>query len=156
MLKKPEFYITVSPNPSNPGDYINLVGISEQGIGYANIDITDGSGKVLHSFTSPVGSTGYLSYSFHGDMGPGQYTVTVSNPSLKAPYTTVMSIVAPGGSVPVTTVITPAQAGTVPAAVTTEETTPAPVPSPTKSPVAPATVLTALIIGVISLGIIRR
>jgi hypothetical protein len=156
MLKKPEFYIAVSPNPSNPGDYINLVGIAEQGISYANIDVTDGSGKILHSFTSPIGASGYLSYSFHGDMGPGQYTVTVSNPSLKAPYTTMMSVVAPGGSGPVTTVITPGQAVTVPAAGTTEETTPAPVPSPTKSPVAPATVLTALITGVVFLGIIRR
>lgn len=58
LLQRPEFYITVSPNPSNPGDYIQLVGKAEQDITSAKIEITDASGKVLHSFTSLVDSSG--------------------------------------------------------------------------------------------------
>jgi hypothetical protein len=159
LLKRPAFYITVSPNPSNPGDYIELTGIAEQGITSAKIEITDASGKVLHSFTSPVdSSSGSLSYDFHGDMETGQYTVTVSNPSLKTSYTTVMSVVAPGETQPVTTVMTQVQGSALPTAEVTEKVTPAPASetSPAKSPVAPLTILAALMAGVIVAGISRR
>jgi hypothetical protein len=157
-LKRPEFYITVSPNPSNPGDYIELIGSTEQDIDSAKIEVTDSSGKVLHTFASPVGAFGYLSYSFHGDMEPGQYTVTVSNPSLKAPYRTIMSVVAPEGTLPVTTVMTPEQGTAIPTAHGTEEATPMPASetSPTKSPVAPLTILAAVLAGIILAGISRR
>jgi hypothetical protein len=158
MLKKPEFFITVSPNPSNPGDYIELIGKAEQGITSAKIEVKDASGKILHVFTSPVGTSGYLSYGFHGDMEPGQYTVTVSNPSLKVPYKTVLSVVAPEDTLPVTTVMTPENGSAMPTAVVTGEVTPAPVSetSPAKSPVALFTVLAALMAGVIVAGISRR
>jgi len=158
LLKRPEFYITVSPNPSNPGDYIQLIGKAEQDITSAKIEISDASGTVLHSFTSPVDSSGSLSYNFHGDMEPGQYTVTVSNPSLKAPYRTVMSVVAPEGTQPVTTVMTQEQGSALPTAVVTEGVTPAPVSetSPAKSPVSPGTILAALMAGIIVAGISRR
>jgi hypothetical protein len=157
MLKKPEFYITVSPNPSNPGDYINLIGAAEQGITSAKIEVTDASGRVLHVFTSPVGASGYLSYGFHSDMEPGQYTVTVSNPSLKAPYRTVLSVVAPEGSLPVTTVMTPEPQSALPTAEVTGEPTasPASETSPAKSPASPLTILVALMTGVIIAGISR-
>ena len=158
LLKRPEFYITVSPNPSNPGDYIEMTGIAEQDTTSAKIEITDASGKVLHSFTTPVGSSGYLSYSFHGDMEPGQYTVTLSTPSLNAPYRTVMSVVAPGGTPPVITVMTPEQGSALPTAGVTDEATPVPASetSPAKSPVAPLTILAALMAGVIVARISRR
>jgi hypothetical protein len=158
MLKKPEFYITVSPNPSNPGDYVELIGTAEQGITSVKIEVTDASGRVLHVFTSPVGSSGYLSYGFHGDMEPGQYTVTVSNPSIKAPYKTVLSVVAPEETLPVTTVMTPEPGSAIPTAEVTGVVTPAPASetSPTKSPVAPLTILAALMAGVIIAGISRR
>jgi hypothetical protein len=159
MLKRPAFYITISPNPSNPGDYMELTGIAEQGITSAKIEITDASGKVLHSFTSPVdASTGSLSYDFHGDMGPGQYTVTVSNPSLKAPYTTVMSVLAPGATQPVTTIVTQEQGSALPSTEVTGGASPAPASgtTPAKSPLAPLTTLAALMAGVIMAGISRR
>lgn len=158
MLKKPEFYITVSPNPSNPGDYIELIGTAEKDITSAKIEVTDASGKVLHVFTSPVGASGYLSYSFHGDMEPGQYMVTVSNPSLKAPYKTILSVVAPEGTLPVTTIMTPEKGSALPTAEVTGEATPVPASetSPAKSPVAPVTILAALMAGVIVAGISRR
>jgi len=154
MLKKPEFYITVSPNPSNPGDYIELIGSAEQGITSAKIEISDTSGTVLHTFTSPVGSSGYMSYGFHGDLVPGQYTVTVSTPSLKDPYRTVMTVVAPESSMTVTGVVT--------APVTldvTGEIPPAPASTtlPARSPVLPATILAALIVSIVFMhGIFRR
>lgn len=158
LLKRPEFYITVSPNPSNPGDYIELIGSTEQDITSAKIEVTDASGKVLHVFTSPVGASGYLSYSFHGDMEPGQYTVTVSNPALKAPYKTILSVVAPEGTLPVTIIMTPETGSAIPTAEVTYEATPAPASetSPAKSPVAPITIFAALMAGVIVAGIFRR
>lgn len=158
MLKKPEYSVTASPNPVNPGKYIELIGTAEQGVAYAKIDIKDSSGNVLHSYSSPVSSSGYFSYGFHVDMAPGQYPVTVSNPSLKVPFGTVISVVSENGTVPVTTETVSVQVSAVPAADVTAETTAAPAsdPAPTKSPVAPVTILAALITGIIASGISRR
>jgi hypothetical protein len=154
MLKKPEFYITVSPNPSNPGDYIELIGSAEQGITSAKIEISDISGTVLHTFTSPVGSSGYMSYGFHGDLAPGQYTITVSTPSLKDPYKTVMTVVAPVSSMTVPSVVTVPVTPDV-----TSEKPPAPASTtlPARSPVLPATIFAALIVSIVFMhGIFRR
>jgi hypothetical protein len=167
MLKKPEYSVIASPNPVNPGKYIELIGTAEQGISFAKIDIADSSGRVLHTYTSPVSSSGYFSYGFHVDMDPGQYPVTVSNPGLTAPFGTVISVVPEGGAQPVTTMITPKQVSVFPtdevtgeittARVTGEITTgPAPEPSPTKSPVTPVTILAALMVCVIGAKISRR
>lgn len=158
MLKKPEYSITASPNPANPGSYIELVGVAEEGITTAKIDITDASGKVLHTYTSPVSSSGYFNYGFHEDMGPGQYRVTASNPALKVPFGTVLSVVAEGSSEPVVTVMTPAEGSVIMTPEMTEVDTPAPVTatSPKKSPVTPVTILAGLITGIIALGISRR
>ena len=157
-LKKPEYSITASPNPVNPGKYVELIGTAEQGVAYAKIDISDSSGKVLHSYSSPVSASGYFNYGFHVDMDPGQYKVTVSNPSLKVPFGTVISVVSENGTVPVTPEIAPVQVSAVPSADMTVETTagPASNPFPTKSPVAPVTILAALITGIIASGISRR
>jgi hypothetical protein len=158
MLKKPEFYVNISPNPSNPGNYVEVTGTAEQGITSAKIDITDPSGKVLHTFTSPVSSSGYLSFGFHSDMEPGQYTVTISNPSLKIPYVTVLSVVAPEGALPFTPVRTPEQGPAVSTADVTDTAASAPgsKPGPTKSPVPCTTILAALIIGAIVPVVSRR
>ncbi len=157
FLKKPEFSITVSPNPSNPGDYIELKGTADYAITSVKIEISDASGTVLHSFTSPVGSSGDLSYNFHGDMEPGHYTVTVSNPSLKTPYRTVMSVVSPEGTTPVIPMVTTKKVSTLPTGTVTE-VTPAPVSetSPARSPVAPLTILSALMAGIVGAGIFRH
>jgi hypothetical protein len=158
MLKKPEYSITASPNPVNPGKYVELIGTAEQGVAYAKIDISDSSGRVLHSYSSPVSASGYFNYGFHVDMDPGQYKVSVNNPSLKVPFGTVISVVSEEGTVPVTTGTVPVQVSAVPAAIVTAETTTAPAPdsTPTKSPVAPVTILAALITGIIASGISRR
>jgi hypothetical protein len=158
MLKKPEYSVSASPNPVNPGRYIELIGTAEEGITYAKIEITDSSGRVLHTYTSPVSSSGYFSYGFHVDMDPGQYKVTVSNPALKVPFGTVISVVAEEGTQPVTIIMTPEQGSAIPTAKVTEEVTtePAPKSSPTRSPVAPETVFAALIAGIIAFGIFRR
>lgn len=158
MLKKPEFYIRVSPNPSHPGDYIELTGTAEQDITFAKIEVTDASGKVLHVFTSPVGSNGYLNYGFHGDLEPGQYMVTVSNPSLNVPYKTVLSVSAPEGTLPVTTIMTTPSGSAVPTADVTVAVTSAPASETTRarSPVAPLTILAALMAGIVVAVFLRR
>jgi hypothetical protein len=162
MLKKPDYSITASPNPVNTGKYVELIGTAEQGVAYAKIDIKDSSGKVLHSYSSPVSSSGYFSYGFHVDMAPGQYPVTVSNPSLKVPFGTVISVVYENGTVPVTAGTVPVQASAVPTAEVTVERTAettavvASNPLPTKSPVAPVTILASLLAGIIVLGISRQ
>ena len=154
-LEKPEFSISASPNPVRPGEYLMLTGHAEKDITFAKITLTDSSGKVVHTYTSPVTSSGDFSYNFHVNMDPGQYTVTVSNPALKAPFGTVISVVPDKGTQPVTTVMTPNEGSPVP---TTEGTLPAPVsnPGPTKSPVAPITIFAALVAGGIVAGISRR
>lgn len=158
MLKKPEYSITASPNPVTPGNYVELVGTAEQGISTAKIEIIDASGKVLHTYTSPVSSSGYFNYGFHEDMGPGQYQVKVSNPSLKAPFGTVLSVIAEGSTQPVATVLTPEQVSVVPTVEMTEVATPAPATPtiPAKSPVAPVMIIAALVAGIVMRGISRR
>ena len=157
-LNKPVYSISASPNPVYPGQYIELTGYAEQGLSSAKIDITDSSGRVLHSFTTPVSSSGYFSYGFHGNMDPGQYPVTVSNPALKAPFGTVISVIPERGTLPVSTVTTAEQISSVPATDVTAAMTTVPVPdsTPTPSPVSPVTVLAALITGVVICGIFRR
>ncbi len=165
MLKKPEYTVTASPDPVNPGDYVEIVGSAEQGITTAKIEIKDTSGTVQHSFTSPVSSSGYFSYGFHVDMAPGQYTVTVSNPALKAPFGTSFSVVSEGADLMVSPVAISQSApavttGTIPAETLPEITSPAtPVPvstTPAKSPLSPVTVAVALITGIVVLVIFRQ
>ena len=158
MLKKPEYSITVSPNPVAPGNYVELVGTAEQGISTAKIEIIDAAGKIVHTYTSPVSSSGYFNYGFHEDMGPGQYQVKVSNPSLKAPFGAVLSVVAEGNSTPAVTALTPEQTLVVPTAGRTEMATPVPATPtmPAKSPVALVTILAALAAGMVAHGISRR
>ncbi len=154
VLRKPEFSVSASPNPVTPGNYIVVSGTAE-GITFAKIDISDSSGRVLHTYTSPVSSFGDFSYGFHVDMGPGQYQVAVSNPALKAPFGTIISVVPQEGTLPATTPVTPSAVPT--AEVTSGATTaPAAETSPARTPLAPLTVLVALAAGMILLGISRR
>jgi hypothetical protein len=156
-LRKPAFYITAIPNPSNPGRYVELIGSAEQGITFAKIDIADASGRVLHTFTSPVSSSGYLSYGFHVDMEPGQYTVTLSNPSLRTPYRTVLSVTPPEGAMPVTPVETTGPKDPVPTQYPTAETVTAAAGTPVaRTPVAPVTILAALTAGISAAVLFRR
>jgi hypothetical protein len=153
-LEKPEYSISASPNPVKPGEYIMLTGHAKKGITFAKIAITDASGKVVHTYTSPVTSSGDFSYNFHVNMEPGQYTVTAANPALKAPFGTVISVVPDEGTQPVTTVMTPE----VPTTGIPEGTLPAPVSTPgqAKSPVSLLTILAALVAGGIVVILSRR
>jgi hypothetical protein len=158
LLRKPEYSISVSPNPSSYGDYIQLEGIAEHGITSAKIEITDSSGKVLHVFTSPVSSSGSLSYSFHSDLQPGQYYVTVSNPTLKTPFRTTMTVVAEGPTGPAVSV--PVSVSTPDLTVTGGAAATTPV-SATKRPssvaMEPVTILAGLVIaGAVLLAFSRK
>jgi hypothetical protein len=158
MIKKPYFTITASPNPVTPGNYVQLIGTAEQGVDYVKIEITDATGRVFHSFTSPVGASGYLNYGFHVDMQPGQYNILVSNPSFKTPYRSILTVIAP----PVTNPVSSIEENTTlldQNANSTPETTPLSVPSkkPTQAPLTTLTVVGGIVIaGAISLVALSR
>jgi len=107
QLRKPEYTVSVSPNPSRYGDYIQITGMAETGISSAKIEIRDSSGNVVHTFTSPVSSSGYLSYSFHSDLQPGKYTVMVSNPVLNVPFGTTLTVLEESPPAASATLVTP-------------------------------------------------
>jgi hypothetical protein len=158
MIKKPYFTITASPNPVTPGNYVQLIGTAEQGVDYVKIEITDASGKVFHTFTSPVGASGYLNYGFHVDMQPGQYNILVSNPSFKTPYRAILTVITPPVANPVSIIEetpTPLNQNDN----STPESTPLSAPSkkPTQAPLASLTVVGGIVIaGVISLVSLPR
>jgi hypothetical protein len=157
MLKKPEFYITPSPNPSNPGNYVQLIGYAEQGITFAKIDVSDATGKVMHTFTSPVSSSGYLSFGFHVDMDPGQYYVTVSNPALKTPYRTIMLVTSQENSTPIVSAVSPTPDSSLLPSLNATNGIPQPSTTPAKSPVMPVTIIGALVIfGIIAISLPRK
>jgi hypothetical protein len=83
FFKRPEFTLTVKPNPAIYEEYVELVGNAEKGTGSVRIEVVDNTGKISHTFIAPVGADGYFDYAFHVDMQPGQYQVMVSNPSMK-------------------------------------------------------------------------
>ncbi len=86
MMKKPDFYVVVSPNRLETGDYVQLLGTAERGNPAIRIQITDNTGRVFHTYDTSAGATGYFNYGFHVDMPPGDYTVTISSPSVISPY----------------------------------------------------------------------
>ena len=94
-MKKPEFYAYLSPNPAIIAEYVTLTGFVERSVSYVRIDLTDTSGNILRTYSSPVSASGYFNYGFHVDMQPGQYYITVSNPSLKNPLVMVLTVLPP-------------------------------------------------------------
>ena len=105
FMKKAEFYANLSPNPATYADYVSLTGFVERGASYVRIDLTDISGKILRTYSSPVSASGYFNYGFHVDMQPGQYYLTVSNPSLKSPLLMVLTVLPPQTPTPVGTIL---------------------------------------------------
>jgi hypothetical protein len=104
LLKKPEFYLTIQPDPIYPGDYVQLNGVAEKGVTYVMIDVIDSRDTKQHTFVSPVSGTGSYSYGFRADMLPGKYFVTVSNPAMKNSLMSTLTIESPANST-VTSVI---------------------------------------------------
>ena len=153
LMKKPEFYV----NPvreANPGQYVELSGRAEQGVTYVKIDITDSENRVLHTYISPVSGSGSFNYGFRVDFGPGQYTVTVSNPSLENALTRVFTVTSPGTPVPslTTTGVTQTPAETVPVlTVSTADQTV--VPGTSLTPRVPLSVFTPFA-GIVICGLI--
>jgi hypothetical protein len=137
MLKRPEFYVVASQNPVGPGEYVQLTGLAEKGVSYVKIDITDPSGNIVHTFTSPVSATGYFQYGFHVDMLMGQYRVVVSNPSMKSVLDQSLMV-----AVPATTVSENSVNGT--ATLTPVLTTPAPAATSTRVPLSPLCVIAGI------------
>jgi len=150
LLKKPEFYIDAQPGPVNSGDYVQMNGVAEKGVTYVMIDISDVHGTNLHSFVSPVSGSGSFSYGFHADMPPGNYFVTISNPSMKNSLMSTLSVVSPVNST--VTSVAPLNATVTPGSSPEITQPPAVVPSPSPAlPLSPLAVIAGLFI---SAGII--
>ena len=94
MLKKPEFYATMSPNPASSDDYVQIVGDAENGASSLEINVLDSSGNKVHTYSAPVSSGGFFNYGFHVDMPPGKYTVTITSPSMLQSLTKTLTITA--------------------------------------------------------------
>jgi hypothetical protein len=131
MLKKPEFYVDISPSTAGPGDYIQLTGSSEKDSNTVRFDIADADGKILHSYDSTISASGYFHKGFHVDMPPGIYTITMTSPSTKYVYRNYLTVLdaaalaqinanataaaqRPGTvqTIPVSSLITPSPSGT--------------------------------------------
>jgi hypothetical protein len=95
VMKKAEFFAIPTPNPATTGEYVSITGSAEQGVSYVLIDVTDNTGKIYHTYTSPVSGSGYFNFGFHVDMQPGHYVIKVSNPSIKNPLQMVLLIIPP-------------------------------------------------------------
>ncbi len=95
MMDKPDFYFSVTPATPETGDYVQFVGTARNNVESVRLQITDGSGQVLHTFYTPVSATGYFNQGFHIDMQPGSYTVTLDSPTTAATYRTTLQVVSP-------------------------------------------------------------
>ena len=149
LIKKPEFYINPQTSPVYPGDYVQLNGYADRGVKQVKIDISAPNGTLLHTYTSSVDGSGYFNFGFRADMQPGQYYVSVSNPSMKNILRSVIIIVPPPELSPVST--TPSQIPILSENVTVPGTS-APIVeqpvtrSPSALPLSTLTTITGLII----------
>jgi hypothetical protein len=148
FLKKPEFYINPQTGPVQQGDYIQLSGIAEKGVTNVKIDITDSTGKILHTHTAPVSADGFFNYEFRGDMQPGQYYVSAGNPSMKDILRSTITVAAPAGvsltvtPSPVSTLSENATVTTTILATLTQKIT----PRPSAAPISPVVVIAGLVL----------
>ncbi len=134
--------------------YLQVSGRAEQDITYVTIEIIDPEGRILHTFVSPVSGTGSFSYGFRVDMPEGRYMIRISNPALKDSLTTVVNVVLPSTSAPVSTTTMPVQAETSPVIPGTTQENISPVKSgPTVTPSVPLTSFT-MVAGLLISGLI--
>ena len=119
MLKKPEFYITVSPNPVRPGKLYRTESVLQNRVSSsAKIEITDASGKVLHTLYVTGQFLRLFQLRFPRGHGPGTIHGYGQQP---LPESTLQNgycrLLPEGNSLPVTTVMTPELVSAVPTAV---------------------------------------
>jgi hypothetical protein len=114
MMKKPDFYIVASPNQLETGDYVQLLGTAERGTSAIRIQITDRNGRVFHFYDTSASASGYFNYGFHIDMPPGDYTVTISSPSVISTYSTMLTVIPPPTPEPTGTNASVTNNGTTP------------------------------------------
>ena len=133
MLKKPEFSVTMTPNPATLDDYVTIIGYSEKGAENIEIDVLDAQGNKVHTYLAATDASGDFNYGFHVDLAPGQYTVNVGSPSMTRSTKKTLTVTAAktnttaseaGSEMPVTnsTVTTT----TTPVGITPAETTSTP------------------------------
>ncbi len=148
FLKKPEFYINPQLTPIKPGDYIQLSGVAEQDVTSVKIDIADPTGKILHTYTAPVSRAGSFNYEFRGDMQPGQYFVSASNPAMKNTLTSIITVVASNDFSPEPTTPSPVSTPSENITVTTMPSfglSPNVTPVPSAVPLSPLTIIAGLL-----------
>lgn len=100
MMKKPDFYVVASPDKLETGDYVQLLGTAEVGTPDIRIEIRNMSGSILHVYNTAATETGYFNYGFHIDMPPGDYSVTISSPTVKSSFQTTIHVIPPPAPVP--------------------------------------------------------
>jgi hypothetical protein len=155
FLKKPEFYINPQPGPVLPGDYIQLSGVAEKGVTNVKIDVTDSTGKILHTHTAPVSADGFFNYEFRGDMQPGQYFVSAGNPAMKDILKSTITVAA---SAVVSPTVTPAPGSTLSENATVTTSISATLtekinPKPSAAPISPIVVIAGLVFaGIIAIS----
>jgi hypothetical protein len=92
LLKKPDFYFTITPESVMAGNYIQLTGIAEKGIDSVRFDMANSRGEIVYRSDSTVSSTGDFNKGFHVDLPPGTYTVTMSSPNVKTTYRSYLTV----------------------------------------------------------------
>jgi len=147
IMQKPQYYISISQPSIHMADYIQIQGMTEQGIDYIKLNITDSSGTVYHTYMAPVSPQGSFQYSFHVDMQPGQYSVIGTNPSLKNNLALVFSVT----SVQTSNATTPAPTSEKTEAITLLPTTVSTQPVQSPQPIATKTniAMTTIVLSVI-------
>ena len=152
LLKIPDFHINPQQREVTPGDYVQLNGITELGVTELKIDIADSKGTIVRSYTSSVSGSGYFDYGFRADMQPGDYFVSVSNPSMKEVLRTTITVVPQGETpLPATTTSpnsTPSESVSVTPTPSPSLTQPV-ATSPSAIPLSPVTSIAGLVISCI-------
>jgi PEGA domain. len=108
MLKKPEFYVAMTPNPAKLDDYVTLVGYSEKGAANIEINVLDAQQNKVHTYLAATDASGDFNYGFHVDMAPGDYTVNIGSPSMAKSITKTLTVNATPGNAAVVATVTPA------------------------------------------------
>jgi hypothetical protein len=78
------------------GDYVQLAGIADNGVGSVRFALADANGTILRTDESLVSSTGYFNKGFRLDLPPGMYAITMTSPVSGATFRQSLEIEEPG------------------------------------------------------------